>query len=128
MSGGDVGRRRFLYTQGAQDTVIDASVDDDLNWMGNLEHISPVPDSWRGPVLAGDVRKVSAEALRPAYTILHFDPARPEHAIPLYEKFISEMQKEIGKPVLTGKFGASMQVSLTNDGPVTIWIDSRNRE
>ena len=54
--------------------------------------------------------------------------ARPEHAIPLYEKFISEMEKEIGKPVLTGKFGASMQVSLTNDGPVTIWIDSRNRE
>lgn len=54
--------------------------------------------------------------------------ARPEHAIPLYEKFISEMEKEIGKSVLTGKFGASMQVSLTNDGPVTIWIDSRNRE
>ena len=54
--------------------------------------------------------------------------ARPEHAIPLYEKFISAIEKEIGKPVSTGKFGASMQVSLTNDGPVTIWIDSRNRE
>lgn len=54
--------------------------------------------------------------------------ARPEHAVPLYEKFISEMEMEIGKPVSTGKFGASMQVSLTNDGPVTIWIDSRNRE
>ena len=54
--------------------------------------------------------------------------ARPEHAIPLYEKFISVMEKQIGKPVSTGKFGASMQVSLTNDGPVTIWIDSRNRE
>ena len=54
--------------------------------------------------------------------------ARPEHAVPLYEKFISEMEMVIGKPVSTGKFGASMQVSLTNDGPVTIWIDSRNRE
>ena len=54
--------------------------------------------------------------------------ARPEHAIPLYEKFISAIEKEIGKTVSTGKFGASMQVSLTNDGPVTIWIDSRNRE
>ena len=54
--------------------------------------------------------------------------ARPEHAIPLYEKFISEMETEIRKPISTGKFGASMQVSLTNDGPVTIWIDSRNRE
>ena len=54
--------------------------------------------------------------------------ARPEHASPLYEKFISVMEKQIGKLVSTGKFGASMQVSLTNDGPVTIWIDSRNRE
>ena len=54
--------------------------------------------------------------------------ARTEHAVPLYEKFISEMEMVIGKPVSTGKFGASMQVSLTNDGPVTIWIDSRNRE
>jgi len=54
--------------------------------------------------------------------------ARPEHAVPLYERFISEMEKEIGKPVSTGKFGAEMQVSLLNDGPVTIWIDSKNRE
>ena len=54
--------------------------------------------------------------------------ARPEHAVPLYEKFITEMEMVIGKPVSTGKFGASMRVSLTNDGPVTIWIDSRNRE
>ena len=54
--------------------------------------------------------------------------ARPEHAVPLYERFISEMETIIGEPVSTGKFGASMQVSLTNDGPVTIWIDSRSRE
>ena len=54
--------------------------------------------------------------------------ARPKYAIPLYKKFISEMETVIGKPVSTGEFGASMQVSLTNDGPVTIWIDSRNRE
>ncbi|HIG85297.1 MAG TPA: D-tyrosyl-tRNA(Tyr) deacylase [Verrucomicrobia bacterium] len=54
--------------------------------------------------------------------------AKPEHAIPLYKKFISEMETVFGKSVSTGKFGASMQVSLTNNGPVTIWIDSRNRE
>ena len=54
--------------------------------------------------------------------------ARPEHAIPLYEKFISALEMEISKPVSTGEFGAEMQISLTNDGPVTIWIDSRNRE
>jgi D-aminoacyl-tRNA deacylase len=61
---------------------------------------------------------------RPGYT----KAARPEVAIPLYEKFISMLQKETGGKVLTGEFGADMQVSLTNDGPVTILIDSKNRE
>ncbi|MDF1824847.1 MAG: D-aminoacyl-tRNA deacylase [Verrucomicrobiales bacterium] len=54
--------------------------------------------------------------------------ARPEVAVPLYEQFISALEKGLGKPVPTGEFGAMMDVSLTNDGPVTIWIDSRNRE
>ncbi len=54
--------------------------------------------------------------------------ARPEVAIPLYEKFVEELSRELGKPVPTGEFGAMMDVQLTNDGPVTIWIDSRNRE
>ncbi len=54
--------------------------------------------------------------------------ARPEVAIPLYEKFVAALEKELGKPVPTGEFGAMMDVALTNDGPVTIWIDSRNRE
>ena len=54
--------------------------------------------------------------------------ARPEQAIPLYEKFISELEKGLARPVPTGKFGAMMDVALVNDGPVTIMIDSRNRE
>lgn len=54
--------------------------------------------------------------------------ARPETAIPLYEKFILQLEKEIGKKVATGSFGAMMDVSLINDGPVTIWIDSKSRE
>lgn len=54
--------------------------------------------------------------------------ATPNHAEPLYEKFCSAMEKEIGKSVGRGVFGADMQVVLTNDGPVTIWIDSKNRE
>lgn len=54
--------------------------------------------------------------------------ARPEQAIPLYEGFIKEMESALGKPVATGEFGAMMDVSLINEGPVTIWIDSRNRE
>lgn len=54
--------------------------------------------------------------------------ARPEVAIPLYGKFVATLESELGKTVPTGEFGAMMEVSLTNDGPVTIWIDSRNRE
>ncbi len=61
---------------------------------------------------------------RPSY----IRAARPEEAIPIYEAFVAEMERLLGRKVGTGVFGADMQVSLTNDGPVTIWIDSRSRE
>jgi D-aminoacyl-tRNA deacylase len=54
--------------------------------------------------------------------------ARPENAIPLYEKLKKEISKELGKQVKSGEFGANMQVFLLNDGPVTIYIDSKFRE
>ena len=54
--------------------------------------------------------------------------ARPEQAIPLYEAFIEECEKLMGKSVARGKFGADMQVELINDGPVTITIDTQNKE
>lgn len=54
--------------------------------------------------------------------------ARPEKAIPLYETFISLINATLGKPCQAGRFGADMQVSLVNDGPVTIILDSKNRE
>lgn len=53
--------------------------------------------------------------------------ARPELAIPLYEKFVQQLEQQLGKPVGTGAFGADMKVSLLNDGPVTIIMDSKNR-
>jgi D-tyrosyl-tRNA(Tyr) deacylase len=61
---------------------------------------------------------------RPSY----IKAAKPEIAIPLYEKFITQMEIELGEKVQTGQFGADMKVSLLNDGPVTIIIDSKNRE
>ena len=61
---------------------------------------------------------------RPSY----IRAARPEQAIPLYETFVNQIAQGIGKPVNTGRFGAMMQVSLVNDGPVTLVIDSRNKE
>lgn len=60
---------------------------------------------------------------RPSY--IH--ASKPEVAIPIYEKFVARLEQELGKPVATGQFGANMQVSLVNDGPVTIIIDSKNR-
>jgi len=61
---------------------------------------------------------------RPSFT----RAAKPEIAIPLYEQFIAHLEAELGQTVATGEFGANMQVSLINDGPVTITIDSKNRE
>lgn len=61
---------------------------------------------------------------RPSY----IKAASPEKAIPLYETFIQQMREDLGKEVQTGEFGAYMRVSLTNDGPVTINIDTKNKE
>ena len=55
------------------------------------------------------------------------EAARPEIAIPLYEKMILQLEKDLGKPIQTGEFGADMKVSLINDGPVTIILDSKNK-
>ncbi|MBC7555057.1 MAG: D-aminoacyl-tRNA deacylase, partial [Taibaiella sp.] len=54
--------------------------------------------------------------------------ARPEQAVPLYEYFITSLAAALGKPVATGIFGADMQVALVNDGPVTITMDTKNKE
>jgi len=80
----------------------------------------------------GDVLVVSQFTLhaltkkgnRPSY----IKAAKPEIAIPIYENFITQMEQEIGKKVQTGQFGADMKVALINDGPVTIIIDTKNRE
>ena len=80
----------------------------------------------------GDVLVVSQFTLlastkkgnRPAY----IRAARPEVAIPLYEQFCATLEAALGRPVPTGTFGADMQVALVNDGPVTICIDTKNKE
>ena len=61
---------------------------------------------------------------RPSY----IKASKPEIAIPLYESFVNQMEIELGKKIQTGKFGADMKVSLVNDGPVTIIIDTKNKE
>jgi D-tyrosyl-tRNA(Tyr) deacylase len=81
---------------------------------------------------AGDILLVSQFTLhastkksnRPSY----IRASRPERAIPLYRQMIGSLEKELEKNIFTGEFGADMKVELVNDGPVTIWIDSKNRE
>ena len=82
--------------------------------------------------IGGDVLVVSQFTLhastkkgnRPSY----IKAAKSEIAVPLYEKFVQVLEKELGKSVGTGEFGADMKVSLLNDGPVTILMDSKQRE
>ncbi len=86
-----------------------------------------------------DVRETGGEVLVVSQFTLHASTkkgnrpsfiraARPEQAIPLYEAFKHRLADALGKPVATGLFGADMQVELVNDGPVTLWLDSHNRE
>jgi len=66
----------------------------------------------------------SKKGNRPSY----IRAARPETAIPRYEAFVRALEVELGKPVPTGHFGADMQIALVNDGPVTIWMDTKAKE
>jgi D-tyrosyl-tRNA(Tyr) deacylase len=80
----------------------------------------------------GDILVVSQFTLHASYKKGNrpsfIKAARPEHAIPLYEYFVAQLSQKTGKEVLTGVFGADMKVALVNDGPVTIVMDTKNRE
>lgn len=118
--------------------IEDADNQEDINWLtskiANLRIFADQNDVMNLSVKEhnGDVIIVSQFTLhaltkkgnRPSY----IKAARPEIAIPLYEKFIAQMELEMGKKVQTGQFGADMKVALVNDGPVTIIIDSKNKE
>jgi D-tyrosyl-tRNA(Tyr) deacylase len=65
----------------------------------------------------------TAKGTRPSFNAA----ARPEHAKPLYELFISQLEETLGRPVSTGQFGATMEVAITNNGPVTLILDSKSR-
>jgi D-tyrosyl-tRNA(Tyr) deacylase len=111
---------------------------DDIEWLANKITSMRIFDDPEGVMnlsikeTGGDILLVSQFTLhastkkgnRPSYIVA----AKPEVAIPLYESFIEQLNKDLGKPVQTGKFGADMQVALVNDGPVTIIVDSKNKE
>ena len=111
---------------------------DDIDWLSrkiaNLRIFSDENGAMNNSVIdcKGEVIVVSQFTLhastkkgnRPSF----IKAARPEIAIPLYESFVLQLEEKIGNKIQTGVFGALMDISLVNDGPVTICIDSKNKE
>lgn len=118
--------------------IEDTDAQEDINWLcqkiTNLRVFGDENDVMNLSVkdIEGDIIVVSQFTLyastkkgnRPSY----IKASKPEIAIPLYENFVKSLEKELGKKVQTGIFGADMKVLLLNDGPVTIQIDSKNKE
>jgi D-tyrosyl-tRNA(Tyr) deacylase len=118
--------------------IEDADMQEDIDWLtgkiANLRIFGDENDVMNLSVkdIKGEIIVVSQFTLqaltkkgnRPSY----IKAARPEVAIPLYENFVQQLENELGKKVQTGIFGADMKVALLNDGPVTIIIDSKNKE
>jgi D-tyrosyl-tRNA(Tyr) deacylase len=118
--------------------IEEADVQEDLQWLSskiaNLRIFSDANGVMNVSVKekGGDVIVVSQFTLqastkkgnRPSY----IKAARPEIALPIYESFVQQMESELEKKVQTGQFGADMKVALVNDGPVTLIIDTKNKE
>lgn len=118
--------------------IEDADTDEDIKWLcQKIVNLRIFPDEnevMNKSILdtGGDILLVSQFTLhastkkgnRPSY----IKASKPELAIPMYEKFIAQLQQDLGKNIKTGEFGADMKVALINDGPVTIIIDSKNKE
>ena len=118
--------------------IEDADTNEDINWLcAKIAKLRIFGDDNGVMNLSlteadGDVIVVSQFTLhaatkkgnRPSY----IKAAKPDVAIPLYEDFVKTLQQETGKVIQTGEFGADMKVALVNDGPVTILIDSKNKE
>jgi D-tyrosyl-tRNA(Tyr) deacylase len=118
--------------------IEDEDNEDDIKWLVNkIVNLRIFDDENKIPNIAlkdtgGDILVVSQFTLhastkkgnRPSY----LKASKAEVAIPLYDKLINQLEKDIDKKIFTGEFGADMKVALINDGPVTIWIDTKNRE
>jgi D-tyrosyl-tRNA(Tyr) deacylase len=118
--------------------IEDADTDADIEWLSGKIVNLRIFDDAKGVMnisikdINGDVLLVSQFTLhastkkgnRPSY----IKASKPEFAIPMYEKMIALLEREMGKKIQTGIFGAMMKVELVNDGPVTIVIDTKNKE
>ena len=118
--------------------IEDGDTNEDIAWLSSKIVNLRVFDDDNG-VMNLSVKEVGGEVLIVSQFTLHastkkgnrpsyIKAARPEVAIPIYEAFIKQVESLLGKRVTTGQFGAMMQVSLCNDGPVTILIDTKKKE
>ena len=118
--------------------IEDGDTNEDIAWLSSKIVNLRVFDDDNG-VMNLSVKEVEGEVIIVSQFTLHaatkkgnrpsyIKAARPEVAIPIYETFIKQVESLLGKRVSTGQFGAMMQVSLCNDGPVTILIDTKNKE
>ena len=111
---------------------------EDINWLvSKIVNLRIFPDE--NEVMNLSVKDIDGEIIVVSQFTLHaatkkgnrpsyIKAAKPDIAIPMYEKFVQQLDVELGKKIQTGQFGADMKVALVNDGPVTIIIDSKNRE
>jgi D-tyrosyl-tRNA(Tyr) deacylase len=117
--------------------IEDEDTQEDIEWLSSKIVNLRIFDDADG-VMNRSIKDISGELLVVSQFTLHastkkgnrpsyIKAAKPDVAIPLYEKFIKQIQLDLGKEVQTGKFGADMKVALTNDGPVTIIINTKNK-
>ena len=118
--------------------IEDEDTDSDIEWLSSKisqmrifddknDHMNLSVNDINGEVLVVSQFTLHASTKkgnRPSY----IRASKPDHAVPMYEAFILQMKDKILNGVSSGQFGACMQVDLVNDGPVTIWIDSKSRE
>ena len=118
--------------------IEDADTQEDINWLtSKIANLRIFADE--NQIMNLSLKDIDGEMIVVSQFTLHaatkkgnrpsyIKASKPEIAIPLYEAFVHQMEIELGKKVQTGQFGADMKVSLVNDGPVTIIIDSKNKE
>lgn len=118
--------------------IEDASTTEDISWLtSKIANLRIFGDE--NEVMNLSVKDINGEIIVVSQFTLHastkkgnrpsyIKASKPDVAIPLYESFVKQMETELGKKVQTGEFGADMKVALINDGPVTIIIDTKNKE
>ncbi|MEO8406292.1 MAG: D-aminoacyl-tRNA deacylase [Chitinophagaceae bacterium] len=118
--------------------IEDADTEEDIEWLsGKIVNLRIFDDE--SGVMNLSVKDIEGEIVLVSQFTLHastkkgnrpsyIKASKPDIAIPLYEKMIKQLTADLGKPIGTGQFGADMKVELLNDGPVTIVIDTKNKE